>query len=57
MPAEQFDMHHPDVAASGRTTQAAYDTIWFPLGWRKRLPTETSSSPDEDSNITPSEED
>lgn len=57
MPAEQFDMFHADVAGPGRTTQAAYDAVWFPLGWRKRLTTETSSSPDEDSTTIPSEED
>jgi hypothetical protein len=56
MPADQFDMHHPDVAVPGRTTQAAYDAVWFDLGWRKRLP-KTSSSTGEDSNTTPSEED
>lgn len=59
--AEQFDMHHPDVAVPGRTTQVAYDAIWFDKGWRKTKANakaaRTSSSPDEDSNTTPSEED
>lgn len=62
MPAEQFEMHHPKVAVPGRTTQAAYDALHFPRGWRRtkanaKAAPKTSSSSDEDSNTTPSEED
>ena len=62
MPAEQFEMHHPDVTVPGTTTQAAYDAVWFDKGWRKtkanaKAAPKTSSSSGEDSNTTPSEED
>lgn len=50
MAVEQFDMFHQDHGGKARTTQAAYDALWFPKRWRKSPPTETSSAPAEASN-------
>lgn len=53
MPAEQFEMHHPDVTVPGTTTQAAYDAVWFDRGWRKRPTERTKKSAGTTEAVTP----
>lgn len=44
MPA-QIDMWHRDHGGHARTTDTAYERIWFPRGWRKS-PTAAQAAPE-----------
>lgn len=43
--AESFTMFHE--VGEAQTTQAAYDSIWFPKGWRKSPKTSTAPAAEE----------
>lgn len=54
MAVERFDMFHKDHGGKARTTQAAYDALWFDNGWRKSPPKNAPASAGASNDPAPS---